>query len=150
MNKRTAIALVALVAFAGCATSTLIQSEPPGAKVYDSNGTELGTTPYTHESSIWIWESDKLELRKDGYKNKTVEVSRNEIDVMPTVGAAALTLCLLPTAILWVSGPVLFVAGGMKFPDETTVKLESGAGSGSDVAPTPIACPTGLPVAMIF
>jgi hypothetical protein len=152
MNRMHVIALGASLLAASCATTTQIISEPPGAKVHDDKGTELGTTPYTFESTAWLWESSKLELRKDGYQNKAVEVKRSEIDVMPTVGAVALTLCLAPTGILWVSGPVLFLAGGMKYPAETKVTLEAGAGGGSDVdeGSVPLACPAGLPVAMRY
>lgn len=79
-------------------------------------------------------------------------MKRSEIDVMPTIGAVALTVCLAPTGILWVSGPVLFLAGGMKYPAETKVTLEAGAGGGSDVGDgsAPAACPVGLPVAMRY
>jgi hypothetical protein len=152
MNRMHVIALGASLLAASCATTTQIISEPPGAKVHDDKGTELGTTPYSFESKGWLWESAKLELRKDGYQNKPIEVKRSEIDVMPTIGAAALTVCLLPTTILWVSGPILFLAAGMKFPAETKVTLEAGGGGGSDVdaGSVPLACPAGLPIAMRF
>ena len=141
--------LIGLLMLAGCATTTKIVSEPPGAKVLDSKGTELGTTPYDHESTLWLWEKDELELRKSGYASKKIEVSRNEIDVVPTIGSAALFVCLgfVPFGL---TGVVLFLAGGMKFPEETTVKLEAGGSAGAEAAPAPYIRPTGLPETLLY
>jgi hypothetical protein len=43
--KSAALLLAAVVLFASCSSSTLIQSDPSGAKVY-MNGEYKGVTPY--------------------------------------------------------------------------------------------------------
>lgn len=126
------LALAAFAAFAvlgtGCATTTKIVSEPPGAEVYDSsskdakNAKALGKTPMTYEHKGWMWESTQLQVKAPGYKAKSVEVKRSEIDLMPTVGGVALCVCV--PCLGWVGGPLWFLAGGMKFPEETKVKLD--------------------------
>ena len=40
------VCLITLAAFAGCASSTVLQSQPPGARLF-LNGVPVGTTPYT-------------------------------------------------------------------------------------------------------
>lgn len=124
------MARLALAAFAavavlgtGCATTTKIVSEPPGAEVYDSSSKDakpLGKAPMTYESKGWLWESAQLQVKAPGYKAKTVEVKRSEIDLLPTVGA----VCLTATCCGALGGIPLFLAGGMKFPAETKVKLD--------------------------
>ena len=149
MSKGNILALLVVAVFAGCATSTVIVTDPPGAKVYDDKGSELGTTPYTFESSMWLWEKAELEVKKEGYQSKSFEVSRSEIDIVPTIGSAALFVCLgfVPFGL---TGVVLFLAGGMKFPDETKISMDRAGGTATDAVPPPIACPAGLPVAYMI
>jgi hypothetical protein len=156
MNWKFLASVLLVLTVFGCATATQIVSEPPGAKVYDQGGTELGATPFEYKTSAWLWETNTLTLKKDGYQEKKIDVKRNEFDVMPALGSIALCVCLSPTGIGWVAGVVLFLAGGMKYPAETKVTLDpAGAapattpGAGSDV-PAPLACPVGLPIAMKF
>jgi len=157
MNWKFLASVLLVLSVFGCATATQIVSEPPGAKVYDKGGTELGATPFEYKTSAWLWETNTLTLKKDGYQDKNVDVKRNELDLMPTLGSAALCVCLSWTGILWLAGPLLFVAGGMKYPAETKVTLDpagaapaSTSGAGSDAMPAPLACPVGLPIAMRF
>ena len=139
------LALAAIVACAvlstGCATTTKIVSEPPGAEVYDSKAGKdakpLGKTPMSYEYKGWIWESQQLKVQAPGHKAKTVEIKRNEIDLLPTVGAVC--LCLTPLLCTQIGGIALFVAGGMKLPAETKVKLDREAAPAEPAAP-----PVGL------
>ncbi|MBN2360922.1 MAG: hypothetical protein JXR83_15810 [Deltaproteobacteria bacterium] len=165
MNWKFLASLLLVLAAFGCATATQIISEPPGAKVYDKSGTELGTTPFEYKTSVWLWETNTLTLKKDGYQDKNADVKRNEIDIMPALGSVGMAVCLSWTGLGLIGGVVLFLAGGMKYPAETKVTLdpatgapapapeaapESTPGAGSDIMPPPMACPVGLPIAMRF
>lgn len=120
---------------AGCATTTKITTEPPGATVIrDADKKELGKTPLTYESKMWIWESEKLTVKAPGKKPKTVELKRTEADVLPLVGGICLTL----TGCGCVAGIPIILAGGMKLPETTKVSLDTEKTG----APTPP--PTGL------
>jgi hypothetical protein len=101
-----------------CATTTTITPERPGAKVLDKDGKELGQTPYALESKSWLWEATAVTV-KQGDKSRNIEIKRGEIDLLPTVGAACLTL----TCIGALGGIPLFLAGGMKFAPETKVDM---------------------------
>lgn len=156
MNWKFLASVLLVLSVFGCATATQIVSEPPGAKVYDKGGTELGATPLEYKTSAWLWETNTLTLKKDGYADKSVDVKRNELDLMPTLGAAGLALCTWWTGLGLLGGVLVFLAGGMKYPAETKVTLDPGGvapastpGAGSDV-PAPLACPVGLPIAMKF
>jgi len=157
MNWKFLAAVLLVLSAFGCATATQIVSEPPGAKVFDKGGTELGTTPFEYKTSAWLWETNTLTLKKDGYQEKNVDVKRNELDIVPTLGAVGLFFCFSWTMVGLPAGVLLFLAGGMKYPAETKVTLDpagaapaSTPGAGSDAMPAPLACPVGLPIAMRF
>jgi hypothetical protein len=120
------VALAAAIAFtlASCATTTKIVTDEPGATVtlIDAKGNKkpLGKTPLTHESKMWIWEKEKIEVSQGG-QTKVVELSRSEIDPLPTGGAVVLTVC---TGVGICAGLPLFLAGGLKFPEETKVVFD--------------------------
>jgi hypothetical protein len=116
----------ALLMGAACATTTKIVSEPAGAVVTDNTTKkELGKTPMTYESKMWIWESDHLTVKAPGKKPKVVEVKRSEVDWVGMIGGICLTPCCG-------AGIPIILADGMKFPETTTVKLENGG----DAPPT--------------
>ena len=157
MNWKFLASLALILTTMACATATQIVSDPPGAKAYDKNNTELGTTPFEYKTSAWLWETNTVELKKDGYAAKKVDVKRNEIDMVPAIGSVALALCTAWSGLGLVAGVVLFLAGGMKYPAETKVTLDPAGGApattpgaGSDAMPPPLACPVGLPIAMRF
>lgn len=124
------VSLAAAVALCSCATTTTIVTDAPGAKVSDADGKELGVTPYKYESKAWIWEKTPVKVSAGG-KEKTVELARNEFDVLPGVGGICLTL----TGGLACVGIPLFLAGGMKMPETTKVDM-SDAKSKQSLAPS--------------
>lgn len=69
--------------FCSCASSTLIQSNPSGAKVY-LNQEMVGTTPYNHEDTRMVGSRTNLELEMEGYSSISTFFSRDE---EPEVGA---------------------------------------------------------------
>lgn len=151
---RLALSSVVLVAIVGtgCATTTKIVSEPPGAQVFEAaekdakEGKAIGKTPMSYEYKGWLWESKQLKVSAPGYRPKNVDIKRSEIDMLPAVGGVALFLCV--PCIGWVGGPVLFLAGGMKLPEETKVKLDR-EGAPSEAPPVGMREESGGPVVAV-
>lgn len=61
MGKITplAVVLIAAAAFSGCATTTTIVTNPPGATV-ERNGVKLGQTPLRYETKMHVFESEDV------------------------------------------------------------------------------------------
>ena len=139
----TRFALAVLVACAalgtGCATTTKIVSEPPGAEVAEvaskdaKDAKSIGKTPMSYEFKGWLWDSKQLKVSAPGYKAKTVEIKRGEVDLLPTVGGVAVCVCV--PCVGWVAGPLWFLAGGLKLPAETKVKLDREGAPPAEAAP---------------
>lgn len=88
-------AVVTLVAFAGCASSTVIKSNPTGADVY-IDGAKVGKTPYTLTDTKMVFSNTTLQLKKEGYEDLNTVLPRfQELDVATAVGGF---FCLWP---LW-------------------------------------------------
>jgi hypothetical protein len=101
-----------------CATTTKFVSDPPGATVTSKNAKKIvGKTPFAYETSMWIWESDKVSVKAPGHKERIVELKRSEADLVPLIGG----ICLTPFCC---SGVPIILAGGFKLPEVTRVKLE--------------------------
>ncbi len=82
---------------AGCASSTVIQSQPTGAKVY-LDGMVGGTTPFTMSDTKMVGSSTQVRIEYPGYQPLNTVISRNEeFDVMACIGGVFL---LVP--FLWV------------------------------------------------
>lgn len=67
---------IALI-FAGCTSSTLIQSEPTGAKVF-LNESYVGQTPYLMSDQKISMMCTAVRLEKDGYEPLTTIICRDE------------------------------------------------------------------------
>jgi len=81
-----ALLLAMTLIFASCASTTIIQSDPSGAKLY-LNGESVGTTPYTHEDTKIIGSTTTVRLTMDGYEDFIASFSRNEeVDVGAIIG----------------------------------------------------------------
>jgi len=119
--RRIQYVLIAAITTAsvGCATTTTITTEQPGAKVVrQADKVELGVTPYTYTSEMWLWESEKLEVTGKG-GSAVVEMKRSEVDMLPMVGG----VCLSLTGCGLIAGVPVILAGGMKLPEKTEVVL---------------------------
>ena len=78
MTTRTiSLLLVGSILFTSCASTTVIQSNPSGAKVY-LNGEPVGTTPYTHQDTKIVGSTTTVKLEKEGYESLNTSFSRNE------------------------------------------------------------------------
>ncbi len=78
--KKVAVTMFCLFFFAfatlGCSSSTLITSNPTGAKVYIANQYK-GQTPYTHSDSGIVGSTKEIRLEKEGYKTLTSTIKKN-------------------------------------------------------------------------
>ena len=78
MIKRTIALLTAVSLFlAGCSSTTVLKTTPPGAKVY-INDQFAGTTPYKYSDSKIIFMRNDVRLEKDGYETLYTSFSRSE------------------------------------------------------------------------
>ncbi|HHU26878.1 MAG TPA: PEGA domain-containing protein [Bacteroidales bacterium] len=84
--RGAAIVLAFSVLFASCSSTTLIQSEPSGAKVY-MNEEYKGVTPLTYSDTKIVGSVTTLRLEKEGYETFNTLLSRNErVDVGAIIG----------------------------------------------------------------
>ena len=65
--KIAAVLVLAIILLSGCASSTMINSSPSGAKVY-INGQPVGTTPYLYKDTNLIGSVVNVDLVKEGYE----------------------------------------------------------------------------------
>lgn len=85
-SKLSAVLFTVIILFSGCASSTLIQSYPTGAKVY-INGEPVGKTPYLYSDTKIVGSITNVDLVKEGYEPLYASIERNEqVDVGAIVG----------------------------------------------------------------
>src|SRR5689334_19324290 len=88
-----------LLVLEACASSTLIQSQPNGARLY-LNGEPVGNTPYTMTDTKMVGSITTVRLELPGYETLNTAVSRNEeFSVGACIGGF---LVLVP--FLWIFG----------------------------------------------
>jgi hypothetical protein len=98
-SKLTAAGLIPAVVLAACASSTVIQSNPPGAKVF-LDGEYAGTTPYTMSDTKIVGSATSVRLEYPGYQTHQASIKRNEeFSVGACIGGVFL---LVP--FLWIMG----------------------------------------------
>ncbi len=84
--KSAALLVAVAVLFASCSSSTLIQSEPSGAKLY-MNGEYKGVTPFSYTDTKIVGSTTEIRLEKEGYEPLYTMLSRNEsADVGAIIG----------------------------------------------------------------
>ena len=93
------IALVLAVGLVGCSSSTVIRSNPSGARVF-LDGAYVGTTPYTLSDSKIVGSTTLIRLEYPGLPPTSVAVSRNEDLKVGTLIAGIFLL----VPLLWVMG----------------------------------------------
>jgi hypothetical protein len=93
------VCLVTVAAFAGCASSTVLQSQPPGARVF-LNGAPMGTTPYTMTDTNMSGTATQVRLEYPGFEPFNAMIVRSEeLDPLALIGGIFL---LVP--FLWILG----------------------------------------------
>ena len=91
------VVLLASLSLIACTSTTVIRSQPEGAKVY--LGDEMvGQTPYVYSDNKIIGTTNQLTLKKEGYEDFTTSFSRNE---QVNVGALIAGIFVL-VPFLWV------------------------------------------------
>lgn len=75
--KVTAIILASAFLFSSCASTTIINSSPNGAKLY-IDGEPVGNTPYTYTDTKIVGSSTPIRLVKEGYEDYNGVLKRNE------------------------------------------------------------------------
>jgi hypothetical protein len=90
-----ATAVLTLGAFASCASTTMIQSHPPGARVI-INGAVVGTTPYAMTDTNIVGSTTQVRLEYPGYQPFDTYIARNEeLEVVALIGGIFLLVPLL-------------------------------------------------------
>jgi len=75
--KTIAIVLCSAILFSSCASTTIINSSPSGAKLY-VDGEPVGKTPYTHTDTKIVGSSTPIRLVMEGYEDFNGVLKRNE------------------------------------------------------------------------
>ncbi len=89
--------LAGLILIESCASSTVIQSNLSGAKVY-LNSAYVGNTPYTHTDTKIVGATTYLRLEKEGYQSLNTAFARNEqADIGAIIGGVFLLVPFLWT-----------------------------------------------------
>ena len=97
--KKGCALLVALTFFVGCASTTVIKSNPDNANIYIGD-IKKGTTPYELTDSKVLYSSERVKLEKPGYKTLRTEIKKDAtLNVGALVGA-----CFVGVPILWLLG----------------------------------------------
>jgi len=97
--KTTAIVLSAILLLSGCASSTLISSNPNGAKLY-LDGMNVGTTPYKLTDFKITGAETSILMVMDGYEDFNGLLKKNE---KANVGAIVAG-CFLLFPFFWATG----------------------------------------------
>jgi hypothetical protein len=101
--RRPTSALLLLLVSTGCASTTMIRTEPLGATVKSRSGEVLGKTPYEHSDSAMINHAESFVLEKEGYEPGYVTIKRDQWNGLRTAGSIIGGLILLPVfgGLLW-------------------------------------------------
>ena len=77
ITRLVPVILFVTLFFSSCASTTVINSSPGGARVY-LNNQSVGVTPYTMSDTKIVWTKTHIKLKKEGYKPLTAVIVRNE------------------------------------------------------------------------
>ena len=95
-TKTISLMLSGSILLTSCASTTMIQSNPSGAKVY-LNGEPVGSTPYTHRDMKIVGSTTTVKLEKDGYEPLNSSFSKDEeADIGAIIGG-----CFVLVPFLW-------------------------------------------------
>jgi len=84
MKKLIALVMVLFFLF-GCASTTLLKSNPPGAKL-QVDGQVVGETPQFYTDKAVAGTSKTVTLKKEGYKDFDGYIKRDEFSVPNLIG----------------------------------------------------------------
>lgn len=75
--KIISLTLSGSILLSSCSSTTMIHSNPIGAKVY-LDGEHVGSTPYRHRDSKIVGSTTIVKLEKDGYETLNASFSKDE------------------------------------------------------------------------
>jgi hypothetical protein len=101
-------ALLLVVSLMGCSTTTLIKTDPPGARVM-VDGAPLGITPCKYDNGGPFWIKNAVLIEKDGYQPINTVLTKSQPNVMMIILA-----CGVIVPALWATG----------YPDEFNYELQ--------------------------
>ncbi len=84
MKRLIALSTVFFLLF-GCASTTLIKSNPPGARL-QVDGQPVGETPYFYTDKAIAGTVRTVTLKKEGYKDANGLISREKLSVPALIG----------------------------------------------------------------
>jgi len=91
------IILCSAILFSSCASTTMMQSVPIGAKFY-MDGEPVGTTPYTHTDTKIVGSATPFRITLEGYQDYNGILKRNEeVNVGAIIGGIFLLFPFLWT-----------------------------------------------------
>ena len=95
LQKMTSCFMVLTVLLlSGCSSTTMINSNPSGARV-TIDGRTIGTTPLSYSDRAVVGSSRNVVLKLDGHKTKVGKISRDgDINVGAVVGRGILPLSI--------------------------------------------------------
>jgi len=93
MKKLIAVAMVFFFLF-GCASTTLIKSNPPEAKI-QVEGQSVGETPYFYTDKAVAGTTKSVILKKEGYKEVNGYIKREKLSVPILIGGIFLIVPLV-------------------------------------------------------
>lgn len=108
MKKILAVMTILSVLVSGCASTTLLNTAPQGAKVY-LDGRLLGVTPIRHTDTAVSGSTKTVRIKKEGFKDETAIIRKEEVKIGPIIGGI---FFLFP--FIWTLG----------YPDSYTFELE--------------------------
>ena len=76
-TKTTSVILAFTILISSCASTTLIQSNPSGAKLY-LDGEKAGKTPYSYTDTKIVFSPTTVRLEKEGYETFNTTFTRDE------------------------------------------------------------------------
>ncbi len=95
--QKTLLVICSGAIITSCASSTMINSVPNGAKLY-LDGESVGTTPYRHKDTKIVGSQTDVKMEKEGFETFNTSFSRNEqVDVGAVVGGLFLFVPFLWT-----------------------------------------------------
>jgi hypothetical protein len=96
---RAGAAALALVVASGCVSSTMINTVPPGARIY-LDGALVGNTPYVMSDTKIVGAVTHVHLQLEGYEPLDIAITRSEqFDVGACIGGF---FVLVP--FIWIMG----------------------------------------------
>jgi hypothetical protein len=94
MMKRLAAFTTVFFLLFGCASTTLIKSNPPGAEL-QMDGRPLGETPYFYTDKAVAGTTKTVTLKKEGYKEYYGYIKREKLCVPVLIGGIFLIVPLV-------------------------------------------------------